>query len=54
MQFSPWQFTTQGIWTGIQPQTLITAPNQIFIRDPTQGEMYIQSPQPIQAHNGKI
>ncbi|XP_015124708.1 polyhomeotic-like protein 1 isoform X2 [Diachasma alloeum] len=53
MQFSPWQFTPQVAWTGIQPPgtTLLAAPNQIFIRSPTQPDMYIQSPQPIQTHN---
>ncbi|XP_034947766.1 polyhomeotic-proximal chromatin protein-like isoform X3 [Chelonus insularis] len=54
MQFAPWQFTPQVAWTaGLQPPgaTLLAAPNQIFIRSPTQPDMYIQSPQPIQAHN---
>ncbi|CAG5081730.1 Similar to ph-p: Polyhomeotic-proximal chromatin protein (Drosophila melanogaster) [Cotesia congregata] len=53
MQFAPWQFTPQVAWAGLQPPgtTLLAAPNQIFIRSPTQPEMYIQSPQPIQAHN---
>ncbi|XP_011313953.1 polyhomeotic-like protein 1 isoform X1 [Fopius arisanus] len=53
MQFAPWQFTPQVAWTGIQPPgtTLLAAPNQIFIRSPTQPDMYIQSPQPIQTHN---
>ncbi|EZA51225.1 hypothetical protein DMN91_012652 [Ooceraea biroi] len=52
MQFAPWQFTPQ-VWTaGLQQPTLLTAaPNQIFIRGPTQPDMYIQSPQPLQAHN---
>lgn len=56
MQFTPWQFATQAIWTpGLQPQTLITPNHQIYIReDPTQPGMYIQSPQPIQTHNGKL
>ncbi|PBC33398.1 transcription factor SPT20 homolog isoform X3 [Apis cerana] len=49
MQFAPWQFTPQVAWTGIQPPALLT--NQIFIRGPTQPDMFIQSPQPIQAHN---
>ena len=49
MQFAPWQFTPQVAWTGIQPPALLT--NQIFIRGPAQQDMYIQSPQPLQAHN---
>lgn len=54
MQFAPWQFAPQ-VWTaGLQQPTLLTAaPNQIFIRGPTQPDMFIQSPQPIQTHNGK-
>lgn len=53
MQFAPWQFASQVAWTGLQPPTLLTAaPNQIFIRGPTQQDMFIQSPQPIQTHNG--
>ncbi|XP_032683181.1 polyhomeotic-like protein 2 isoform X2 [Odontomachus brunneus] len=52
MQFAPWQFAPQ-VWTaGLQPPTILTAaPNQIFLRGPTQPDMFIQSPQPIQAHN---
>ncbi|XP_072753004.1 uncharacterized protein [Anoplolepis gracilipes] len=52
MQFAPWQFAPQ-VWTaGLQQPTLLTAaPNQIFIRGPTQPDMFIQSPQPIQTHN---
>lgn len=52
MQFALWQFAPQ-VWTGLQPPAVLTAaPNQIFIRSPTQPDMFIQSPQPIQAHNG--
>lgn len=56
MQFAPWQFAPQVAWTGLQsPTTLLTAgPNQIFIRGPTQQDMFIQNPQPIQAHNGLL
>lgn len=55
MQFAPWQFAQQVAWAGLQPPTLLTtAPNQIFIRGPTQQDMFIQSPQPIQTHNGKL
>lgn len=54
MQFAPWQFAPQVWAAGLQPSTLLTAaPNQIFIRGPTQPDMFIQSPQPIQAHNGQ-
>lgn len=53
MQFAPWQFTPQ-VWTGLQPPTLLAGGNQIFIRGPTQSEMFIQSPQPIQTHNGTV
>lgn len=54
MQFAPWQFAPQVWTTGLQQPTLLTAaPNQIFIRGPTQTDMFIQSPQPIQAHNGQ-
>lgn len=54
MQFAPWQFAPQVWATGLQQPTLLTAaPNQIFIRGPTQTDMFIQSPQPIQAHNGQ-
>ncbi|XP_018407327.1 PREDICTED: polyhomeotic-like protein 2 isoform X1 [Cyphomyrmex costatus] len=52
MQFAPWQFAPQVWATGLQQPTLLTAaPNQIFIRGPTQADMFIQSSQPIQAHN---
>ena len=54
MQFAPWQFAPQVAWAGLQTPTLLTAaPNQIFIRGPTQQDMFIQSPQAIQTHNGK-
>lgn len=55
MQFAatPWQFAPQVWAAGLQPPTILTAaPNQIFLRGPTQPDMFIQSPQPIQAHNG--
>ncbi|EFN76859.1 Polyhomeotic-like protein 2 [Harpegnathos saltator] len=52
MQFAPWQFAPQ-VWTaGLQSPTILTAaPNPIFLRGATQPDMFIQSPQPIQAHN---
>lgn len=54
MQFAPWQFAPQVWATGLQQPTLLTAaPNQIIFRGPTQTDMFIQSPQPIQAHNGQ-
>lgn len=53
MQFAPWQFAPQVAWAGLQTPTLLTAaPNQIFIRGPAQQDMFIQSPQAIQTHNG--
>lgn len=55
MQFAtaPWQFTTNNgipqVWAGLPSQTLLAAPNQIFIRgtqpDGTPGMFIQQSPQ---------